>query len=104
MYICQASCFSIMVDDYTDVLDLPKLNIAKPLGTHWMAHKRCVKTVKASYGAMFITFNNIHENTNKPEALRLCKALNKWHTIAAMYMLYYVLQLAKLSRKLQTKQ
>ena len=37
--------------------------------------------------------------------LGLGKALTKWHTVAAMYMLDYILpQVAKLSRTLQTEQ
>ena len=87
------------------VLDLPELKIAKPSDTCWLAHKRCVKAVKASYGAIVTALSDIHEITHEPEALGLCKALTKWHTVAAMYMLNYILpQVAKLSRTLQTEQ
>ena len=63
-----------------------------------------MKAVKASYGAIVTALNDIHENTHEPEAYGLCKALNKRHTVAAIYMLDYILpQVAKLSRKLQTE-
>ena len=43
--------------------------------------------------------------SQKHEALGLCKALTKRHTVAAMCMLDYILpQVAKLSRIFQTKQ
>ena len=87
------------------VLKLPELKIAKLSDTRWLAHERCVKAVKASYGAIVTAFSDIHENTHEPEALGLCKALTKQHTVAAMYMLDFVLlQVAKLSRTLQTEQ
>ena len=86
------------------VLDLPELKIAKPSDTRWLAHERCVKAVKASYGAIVATLNDIHENTHEPEALGLSKAFSKQSTVTAMYMLDYVLpQVAKLSRTLQTE-
>ena len=87
------------------VLDLPELKIAKPSDTCWLAHERCVKAVKASYGAIVTALSDIHEITHEPEALGLCKALTKRHTAAAMYMLDYILpRVAKLSRTLQTEQ
>ena len=87
------------------VLNLPELKIAKPSDTRWLAHERCVKAVKASYGAIVTALDDIHENTNEPEALGLSKALTKGNTVAAVYMLDYVLpQVAKLSRTLQTEQ
>ena len=86
------------------VLDLPELKIAKPSDTRWLAHERCVKAVKASYGAIVVALNNIHETTHEPEALGLSKALSKVSTVAAMYMLDYTLpQVAKLSKTLQTE-
>ena len=87
------------------VLNLPELKIAKPSDTCWMAHERCVKAVKASYGAKVTALNDIHGSTHQPETLDLYKALTKQHTVGAMYMLNYVLpQVAKLSRTLQTEQ
>ena len=84
------------------VLDLPELKIAKPSDTRWLAHERCVKAVKASYGAIVVALDNIHENTHEPEALKLSKSLSKRSTVAAMYMLDYTLpQVAKLSKTLQ---
>ena len=85
------------------VLDLPELKIAKPSYTRWLAHERCVKAVKASYGAIITALSDIHENTHEPEAFGLCKALIKWHTVAAMYV-HARLLIAKLSRTLQTEQ
>ena len=62
------------------------------------------KTVKASYGTIVTALNDIHQNTHEPEALDLSKAFSKQSTVAAIYMLDYVLpQVAKLSRTLQTE-
>ena len=86
------------------VLHLPELKIAKPSDTRWLAHEKCVKAVKASYAAIVVALDNIHENTHKPEALGLSKSLSKRSTVAAMYMLDYTLpQVAKLSKTLQTE-
>ena len=86
------------------VLYLPELRIAKPSDTRWLAHERRVKAVKASYGAIVTALNDIHQNTHEPEALGHSKALSKQSTVAAIYMLDYVLsQVAKLSRTLQTE-
>ena len=62
------------------VLNLPELKIVKP-----SIHERYVRAVKASYGAIVIAFDDTHENTHEPEALRLSKALNKQSTVAAIY-------------------
>ena len=59
------------------VFDLPELKITKPSDTQWLAYERCVKAVKASYGAIVNALNDIHINTHKPEALSLSKALSK---------------------------
>ena len=86
------------------VLNLPELKIAKPLDTIWLAHERCAKAVKASCGAIVTALDDIHENTNEPEALGLSKVLTKGNIVAAVYVLDYVLpqwQVAKLSRTLQ---
>ena len=86
------------------VLDLPELKIMKPLDTHWLAHERCVKTVKVSYNSIVLALEKIYETSHEPEALGLSKALSSHSTIAAMYLLDYILpQVAKLSRALQTK-
>ena len=86
------------------VLDLTELKIAKPSDTRWLAHKRCVKAVKASYSSIVLALENIYESSHEPEALGLSKALSSHSTIAAMYLLDYILpQVAKLSRALQTK-
>ena len=84
------------------VLDLPELKIVKPSDTHWLAHEHCVQAVKASYSS--IVLKNIYETSHGPEALGLSKAPSSHSTIAAMYLLDYILpQVAKLSRALQTK-
>ena len=86
------------------VLDFPELKIVKPSDIRWLGHERCVKAVKASYSSIVIALENIYETSHKPEALGLSKALSSHSTIAAMYLLDYILpQVAKLSRALQTK-
>jgi hypothetical protein len=76
----------------------------KDCQTLWLAHERCVKAIKASYGSIVTALNDIHENTHKPEALGLSKALSKQSTVAAIYMLDYILpHVSKLSRTLQTE-
>ena len=62
-----------------------------------------MKAVKASYGVIVTALNDIHQNTHEPEALDLSihVALSKQSTVAAIFMLDYVLpQVAKLSRTL----
>ena len=72
--------------------------------THWLVHKHCVKAVKASYSSIVLALENIYETSHEPKALGLSKALSSHSTIAAMYLLDYILpQVAKLSRALQTK-
>ena len=68
------------------LLHLPELKIAKPSDTRWLAHERCVKAVKASYGVIVTAINNIYENTHEPEALGLSTALSKLYTVVAMYV------------------
>ena len=76
----------------------------KPSDTCWLAHERCVKAVKTSYSSIVLALENIYETSHEPEALGLSKALSSHSTIAAMYLLDYILpQVAKLSRALQTK-
>ena len=72
--------------------------------TRWLAHKHYVKAVKASYSSIVLARENIYETSHEPEALGLSKALSSHSTIAAMYLLDYILpQVAKLSHALQTK-
>lgn len=86
------------------VLDMPEMKIVKPSDTRWLAHERCVKAVKASYSAIVVALNSIYCTTHEPEALGLAKALSKHSTVAAIFMLDYVLpQVAKLSKTLQGK-
>ena len=65
---------------------------------------RDVRVIRVGYGAIVTCIDNIHENSHDPEALGLSKALGKQSTVAAIYMLDYVLpQVAKLSRTWQTE-
>ena len=60
--------------------------------------------VNANYSSIVLALENIYETSHEPEALGLCKTLSSHSTIAAMYLLDYILpQLVKLSRALQTK-
>ena len=87
-----------------EVQDLPELKTVKPSDTHWLAHDRSVKAVKASYSSIVLALENIYETSHEPEALGLSKALSNHSKIAAMCLLDYILpQVAKLSRALETK-
>ena len=58
-----------------------------------------------SYSALVATLDSCYQNFHAPEALGLYKALSKFTTIAAIYLLDYTSPLvAKLSKSLQTKQ
>ena len=58
-----------------------------------------------SYTALVVILDSNYQNFHAPEALGLYKALSKFTTIAAIYLLDYTLPLeAKLSKSLQTKQ
>ena len=86
------------------VLDLPELKIVKLSDIRWLAHEHCVKAVKASYSSIVLALENIYETSHEPEAIGLSEALSRHSTIAAMYLLDYILpQVAKLSRALLTK-
>ena len=81
------------------------MKVIKPSDTRWLAHERCVKAVKTSYTALVVTLDIDYQNFHAPEALGLYKALSKFTTIAAIYLLDYTLPLvAKLSKSLYTKQ
>ena len=87
------------------VLNLPEMKVIKPPDTGWLAHEWCVQAVKVSYTALVVTLDSNYQNFHAPEALGLYKALSKFTTIAAIYLLDYTLPLvAKLSKSLQTKQ
>ena len=91
--------------DIQQVLELPELKVIKPSDTRWLAHERCVKAVKASYTSLVVTFESNYQNLHEPEALGLHKTLTKFNTIAAIYLLDYVLpNIAKLSKTLQKEQ
>ena len=63
-----------------------------------------MRAVKASYSAINTALDHIYSKSHEPEALRIKIALCKKSTIAAIYLLDYVfLQVAKLSRVLQTE-
>ena len=85
-------------------LDPSELMIVKLSDTRWLAHEHCIKVVKASYSSIVLALENIYETSHEPDALGLSKALSSHSTIAAMYLLDYILpQVAKLSHALQTK-
>ena len=86
------------------VLDLPELKIVKPSDTHRLAHEHYVIAVKASYSSIVLALENMYVTSHEPEALGLSKVLSSQSTIAAMYLLDYILpQVAKHSCALQTK-
>ena len=63
-----------------------------------------MRAIKASYGAIVTALDDIHESTREPEAFGFSNAFSKPSTVAAMYMLDYVLpQVTKLSKTLQTE-
>ena len=81
------------------------MKVIKPSDSRWLAHELSVKTVKVSYTALVVTLDSNYQNFHAPEASGLHKALSKFTTIAAIYLLDYTLPLvAKLSNSLQTKQ
>ena len=87
------------------VLNLPEMKVIKPSDTCWLADEWCVKAVKASCTALVATLDINYQNFHAPETLGLCKALSKFTTITAIYLLNYTLPLvAKLSKSLQAKQ
>ena len=87
------------------VLDLPELKITKPSNTRWLAHERCVSTVKRCYGAIVATLEQIYEESHEPEALGLSKILKRSSTLFTIYLLDFVLpQVSKLSKCLQSQQ
>ena len=73
------------------VLDLPEMKVIKPSDTRWLAHERCVKSVKASYAALVVTLESNYENFHEPETLGLNKLLCKFSAIAALFLLDYTL-------------
>ena len=73
------------------VLDLQELKAAKPSDTRWLAHERCVRAVKRSYGAIVTTLEQIYEESHEPEALGLTKILTRSSTLFAIYLLDSVL-------------
>ena len=90
--------------DIQHVLDLPEMKVIKPSDTRWLAHERCVKSVKASYAALVVTLESNYENFHEPEALGINKVLCKFSMIAALILLDYTLtNAANLSKALQAK-
>ena len=84
------------------VLNLPEIKVIMPSDTHWLGHKQ---RIKASSTALVVTFDSSYQNFHAPEALGLYKALSKFTTSAAIYLLDYTLPLvANLSKSFQTKQ
>ena len=63
-----------------------------------------MRVVKASYSAIITALDYIYSESHEPEALGIKKVICKKSTIAAIYLLDYVLpQVTKLSRALQTE-
>ena len=63
-----------------------------------------MKAVKASYSAIITALDHIYSESQEPETLGIKKTICKKSTIAAIYLLDYVLpQVAKLNRALQTE-
>ena len=78
--------------EFQKVLDFPELKIVKSSDTRWLAHERCVRAVEASYSAIITALNHTYSESHKPEALGIKKkAICKKSTIAAIYLLDYVL-------------
>ena len=62
----------------------------KPSDTR-LAHKQCVKAVKASYAALVVSLDSNYQNFHEPETLGLYKVLSQFNTIASSYLLDYTL-------------
>ena len=86
------------------VLKLPELKIVKPSDTRWLAHEKCVATVKKCYEAIICTLEKIYEESHEPEAFGISKILSKQSTLFAIYLLDFALpQVSKLSKCLQAE-
>ena len=80
------------------VLYLPEMKVIKPSVTRCLVHERCIKATKVSYTTLVVTLDSNYQNFHASEALGLYKALSKFTTIAAIYLLDYPLSLvAKLT-------
>ena len=79
------------------LINLAEMKVIKSSDTRWLAHERCIKAVKVSYTALVVTLDSSYQNFHAPEALGLYKALSKFTTIAAIYLLTLPL-VAKLSK------
>ena len=76
----------------------------KPSDKWWLSLEGCVKEVKARYSSIVLALEYIYETSHEPEAFGLNKSLSSHSTIAAVYLLDYILpQVGNLSRALQTK-
>ena len=63
-----------------------------------------MRAVKASYSVIITALDHIYSESHESEVLGIKKTIFKKSTIAAIYLLDYVLkQVAKLSRALQTE-
>ena len=63
-----------------------------------------MRAVKASYSAIITAQDHIYSESHEPEVFGIKRALCKKTTIAAIYLLHYVLpQVIKLTRALQTE-
>ena len=75
------------------LLNLPEIKVIMPSDTRWLGHKQCIRVVKVSSTALVVTIDRIYQNFHAPEALGLYKALSKFTTSAAIYLLDYTLPL-----------
>ena len=98
------------LNEIQHVLNLSEMKVIKPPDTRWLAHEWCVKAVMASSTALVVILDSNYQNFHASEALGLYKAPSKFTTIAAIYLLEYIIAystnlplVAKLSQSLQTK-
>lgn len=56
------------------VLEIPELKIVKLSDTRWLAHEKCVCTVKKCYIAIVAALEEIYEDSHEPEAYGISKS------------------------------
>ena len=49
----------VIKGDSESSIGIPELKIVKSSDTHWLAHERCVKAVKASNSSIVLALDNI---------------------------------------------
>ena len=73
------------------MLNAPELKMVKPSDTHWLSRERAVHAVHQSLPALVTTFEEIYNKTGDTEAHEIATLLNKYNTVACIYMLSDVL-------------